>query len=1031
MMRPWNQVDTKLQLYPAHRFVAPLWCAFSLRCFFITYNDSSLHCIWQSIVAPTSQQPSCKGALLKRSNIVMSSLWRDLWVDSSAYVCLIAVALMVVVSELPPVQLFAERSGGLLLTHLLLEMFAVVVSVLVVIVAFQTLGDDQNRSANILVFAFTVVAGVDVVHAFSFEGMPDFLTPASTNKAIFFWLVGRSTELLAMVFVLARIEPSGQRWQWLVLALLVAFSAILIGNYHLDRLPVLFVPGQGVTAFKAWFEYLLFAGNVVVAICLYQQSRQSGSMKLRYLAVGSFLIGVGELAFTDYGSTSEVSNVLGHVYKVIAYTYVFRAIFLQVVRQPYHQLKVSEQRLREKEDEYDALVTNLPVRVARLDTLLRYRYISPMLERSIGLPSSEIVKRGVADFLPSKLVEVVQPHLVAALGGNTVDFEYSFFQKNGRQLQQSITVVPERSSAGDVVGVLAIVTDVTERSVAQLRLAESTREVGELKAALDAHAIVAVTDAQGVITRVNDKFCSISKYPRSELIGKTHRIINSAHHPKGFFKDLWATISGGEVWNGEICNRAKDGSLYWVYTTIVPFVGKDGVPEQYIAIRADITKRKEAEQEAQRMAFHDVLTGLPNRRLMSERVHQAIVRAEREKHHSALMLMDLDHFKEINDTLGHAQGDELLRQVAERLRISVRQTDTVARLGGDEFVVLLDDLGGGLESATAHAGDLGDKIRETLAQPYELHGERVTSTPSIGVVLFRGVQDDAEELLKQADLALYKAKEAGRNRLRFFDPTLQDDINNRSALLRDLRVALDEGQMRLYYQPVVDKNRQVVGVEALVRWAHPARGLVPPVTFIPLAEQTNLILPIGNWVLDSACAQIKAWEEDPIRSAWTVAVNVSARQFYEAEFVANVERALSRAGADPRCLRLELTESLLQSDLEGTITKMHTLGRQGVRFSLDDFGTGYSSLSYLKRLPLDQFKIDKSFVNDILTDPNDAAIAKTILALAASLDLGVVAEGVENAAQFDLLVSYGCEGFQGYLFSKPVPVDSLPTGQFM
>jgi predicted signal transduction protein with EAL and GGDEF domain len=359
----------------------------------------------------------------------------------------------------------------------------------------------------------------------------------------------------------------------------------------------------------------------------------------------------------------------------------------------------------------------------------------------------------------------------------------------------------------------------------------------------------------------------------------------------------------------------------------------------------------------------------------------------------------------------------------------VRQADTVARLGGDEFVVLLDDLGGGLDSATAHAGDVGEKIHETLASTYELHGERVTSTPSIGVVLFRGTQDDPEELLKQADLALYKAKEAGRNRLRFFDPSLQDDINNRSSLLRDLRLALDEGQMRLYYQPVVDKSRHVVGVEALVRWAHPKRGLVPPATFIPLAEQTNLILPIGKWVLDTACAQIRTWEDDPIRSTWTVAVNVSARQFYEAEFVANVERALSRAGADPRRLRLELTESLLQSDLEGTITKMHTLGRLGVRFSLDDFGTGYSSLSYLKRLPLDQFKIDKSFVNDILTDPNDAAIAKTILALAASLELGVVAEGVENAAQFELLVSYGCEGFQGYLFSKPVPVESLPTGQ--
>ncbi|MDP3519699.1 MAG: MASE3 domain-containing protein [Hydrogenophaga sp.] len=278
-------------------------------------------------------QPNSKTAR-SRDDFVATGLWRDLISDSSAYVCLIAIALMVVVSELPPLQIFAERSGGLLLTHAMLEMFAIIVSVLVVIVAFQNLDDAQNRSANILVFAFTVVAGVDLVHAFSFEGMPDFLTPASTAKAIFFWLVGRSIELLAMMFILARVELPGQRWQWLGLALLATLSALLIGNYHLHRLPETFVPGQGVTPFKAWFEYLLFAGNLVVAILLFHQSRESESVKLRYLAVGSFIIGVGELAFTDYGSTSEVSNVLGHVYKVVAYVYVFRAIFLITVRQP-------------------------------------------------------------------------------------------------------------------------------------------------------------------------------------------------------------------------------------------------------------------------------------------------------------------------------------------------------------------------------------------------------------------------------------------------------------------------------------------------------------------------------------------------------------------------------------------------------------------------------------------------------------------------------------------------------------------------
>jgi diguanylate cyclase (GGDEF)-like protein/PAS domain S-box-containing protein len=593
-----------------------------------------------------------------------------------------------------------------------------------------------------------------------------------------------------------------------------------------------------------------------------------------------------------------------------------------------------------------------------------------------------------------------------------------------RHIQSNATVF--RNADGKPTRMVGTNQDITERERVQQQLVDSLREVGELKAALDAHAIVAVTDARGVITRVNDKFCSISQYPRSELIGLTHQIINSGYHPKSFFEDLWMTISRGQVWNGEICNRAKDGSLYWVYTTIVPFIGADGVPLQYIAIRADITKRKEAEQEAQRLAFHDELTGLPNRRLMRDRLTQAISGAARESLYGALLLMDLDNFKDVNDTLGHAQGDELLRQVSARLLRGVRNSDTVARLGGDEFVVLLGDLAQDLEIASVRAGDLGEKMRETLAYPYDLNGQLVNTTPSIGIVLFHDTSDDPDELLKQADMALYRAKEAGRNRLSFFDPALQAEITARALLVRDLRHALERNEMRLYYQPVVDSEGRILGVEALVRWQHPTRGVVPPVHFIPLSEQINLIQPIGQWVLQTACAQLAQWAVHPARAHWTMAVNVSERQFNDPDFVGKVERAIDQSDADARLLRLEITESMLHDDLNLTMSKMHALRRRGVKFSLDDFGTGYSSLSYLKKLPLDQLKIDKSFVDDVLTDSNNASIVRTILSLATTLDLSVVAEGVETRAQRDFLADCGCRGFQGYLFSRPVPVEQLP-----
>lgn len=947
---------------------------------------------------------------------------RENWVFS---ICTVAVALLLGVTFLPSIELYSGHIGHMLAVHLMLEMFSTIVSLLVVIMALNMTQRSGDDIAKTLIYGFTVIAGADLIHALTYDGMPALLTESSTQKAIFFWLSGRCFELFAMVLLAARARLPGSPLIWLTMGLLTITTLFFIGTFALDQLPVTFVPGIGVTPFKAFVEYGLCAGYLAVAAWLFLQYRIDPQVRSLYLAAACFIMGLGELGFTSYVAPSDFINLFSHLFKIAAFGFVYLAIFLIGWREPYQLLVQSERQLRDREFELDTLLSNIPVGVFRLDCELRYRYINPAHEVSLGGRHTLAVGRHIDDIMPVQFLHLLRPRIIEALAGSRVEFDYEYIDEKGTQIYCAAMLVPDLNVDGSIEGVVVIVSDTTIREIARRQVLTSWREVCELNAALDAHAIVAVTDANGVITRVNDKFCVISQYSRSELIGKTHRLINSGHHPKSVFIDLWKKVSGGEVWSGELCNKAKDGSLYWVYTTIMPFLGADGVPLQYIAIRADITARKNAEQEAQRLAFHDELTGLPNRRLMRDRLKHAIAFAARESRYGALLLLDLDNFKDVNDTWGHAQGDELLREVSNRLLSGLRQADTVARLGGDEFVLLLSDLGSDLEKASIHAGDIGDKIRESLARPYDRNGETVNMSTSIGVVLFLSADSDLDELLKQADMALYSAKAAGRNRLSFFDPALQTEITSRALLLRDLRQGIERDELRLFYQPIVNTERRILGVEALVRWQHPELGLVPPSRFITLAEQTSLIHPIGLWVLQTACAQLAQWAHQPDCAHWTVAVNVSERQFNDPEFVCIVERAIDQSGADARLLRLEITESTLHADLNNTLYKMNALRRRGVEFSLDDFGTGYSSLSYLKKLPLNHLKIDKSFIDDVLSDPNDSAIVRTILALARNLDLHVIAEGVETDAQMDFLVNCGCAAFQGYLFSRPVPVEPL------
>ncbi len=534
-------------------------------------------------------------------------------------------------------------------------------------------------------------------------------------------------------------------------------------------------------------------------------------------------------------------------------------------------------------------------------------------------------------------------------------------------------------------------------------------------------------DAQFRFVRVDGDSEVALSVPQAQYLGKTRWDSNVEGVSPAQWEAHRATLEAHQVFHDFEMQRPRpDGTPMWVSISGVPIFDEAGTFVGYRGTGREISARKKAEAEIERLAFYDSLTGLPNRRLLIDRLSHAVASSARHLGYGALLFIDLDNFKVLNDTRGHHMGDELLKQVASRLADCVRTIDTVARLGGDEFVVMLEELGTGELEAGAQAAAVGKKVLAALNQHFDLGGQPHHSSPSIGVTLFFDRQQSVDELLQRADLAMYQSKAAGRNTLRFFDPVMQAAASERAVLEADLRDALEQRAFLLHYQPVVDENGKMTGVEALLRWRHPTRGMVFPGEFISVAEQAGLILPLGQWVLAAACDQLVAWNSRAATRRLNIAVNVSARQFRHPDFTPQLLELLRLSGANPYRLKLELTESMLLSDFEDVTVKMSELRSIGVNFALDDFGTGYSSLSYLKRLPLDQLKIDQSFVRDVLTDPNDAAIARTILSLASSLDLSVVAEGVETAGQRDFLLRCGCKAFQGYFFGRPVPVAELP-----
>jgi diguanylate cyclase (GGDEF)-like protein/PAS domain S-box-containing protein len=858
-------------------------------------------------------------------------------------------------------------------------------------------------------------------HALSDTVFAELIPFSPQENQISISLIGRGIELalLSLILVTRPIKTGG------AIVCLLSIASAVVGILFPFFFATLISAPEAV-AVKAHPGSLYFAVGALLAGAYSNiLFHRDGRAILLAPSLATSAIAMSEVLLVSAVGNHELSTLFSNFLRFSLYLIFAQFIAESLKPDMTQHMKALKLRLRKYRHEYELMFNSVPIGLAQFSEghglVCANRKYKSLFSKNANITRGanflEAIPQYWRDALRSAPKEVhdnerIELNIYRSGSGSEVHF-------NG------ITV--SRFNSEGHYGFLLTATDGAEYKIAAKSAAESAKKLDDIKRALDAHAIVAITDGRGVITEVNEKFCEISQYSQHELIGNTHQIINSGHHPREFFADLWNTISMGHVWNGEICNKAKHGGLYWVGTTIVPFIGPSGVPVRYIAIRADITKRKNTEEKIRWLAYHDELTRVPNRRHIEKKLELTLANPKMGNVFGAVLLIDIDNFKEINDSLGHAIGDELLVTAANRIAVLINAPDSFARMGGDEFLVLLDNVGENESKAIANAEKVSETIMNSLRQDYLIGDHRITSSVSVGVAKFQRKIDTASELIKRADIALYKAKEDGRSQSASFTQSLQSDIDNRTVLLRELRTALQNNELHLNYQVIVGKDLRIVGAEALIRWRSPSLGNISPAVFIPIAEKANLIIPIGEWVLCQACRQLKKWESDLVRSDWAISVNVSARQFREQNFADRVISVVEASGADPTKLKLELTESMLHTDIDGTIRKMKRLRDIGIQFSLDDFGTGYSSLSYLKKLPLDQLKIDRSFVSDVAKDQNDAAIVRAIIALAKSLELNVVAEGVETIEQVEFLKSHDCHSYQGYFFGRPTASDMLPV----
>ncbi|MEB0029405.1 EAL domain-containing protein [Undibacterium sp. RTI2.1] len=774
-----------------------------------------------------------------------------------------------------------------------------------------------------------------------------------------------------------------------------------------------------------WFIFMVTERQIdltfiVVATTIWSALRfgvtGATAIALASSAIAAFATANGRGPFTDPQTQSNLLILWAYMITVTMVTLLITALQAESV-QAAREVQDALQRINKVASRLPGLIMQYRIRA---DRSVSIPYASDAILGIFEVTQEQVVSDAMVLFQRIDSRDVENGTISLREATRTMSpwqNEFRFRRTDSKVRWLLIDGLPEREADGAMLW-HCFVSDITERKQTEkdVRIAAFTFESQEG---------IFVTDADWQILRVNHAFSKITGYDSDELIGQRIQRHYDKQQDKAFYDVLMEHLKEHQFWQGELWNRRKNGEFYPQMITVTAITDSRNEITNYVGSFTDISRHKGYEAEIRNLAFYDPLTQLPNRRLLMDRLQHLISISKRNESHSAILFIDLDNFKTLNDTRGHDAGDILLVETARRLQTCMRKCDTVARLGGDEFVVVLEELSHTRDEAIQQTDRIAEKIRQVLSQPYAIMDFEHHGSSSIGACLFQGNDVTVKDLFKRADTAMYEAKTSGRNAVRFFDPAMQAILVVRMMLESNLRLALAQNQFQLYYQVQVNSDGKLIGAEALLRWIHPDRGFISPADFIPLAEETGLIIPIGLWVMETACAQIKLWEAHEDSRHLSLAVNVSAKQFKQADFVEAFTEIVHRHGIDPTRLKIELTESTVLDNVDATTEKMHQLKKLGISFSMDDFGTGYSSLAYLQRLPLNQLKIDQSFVRDLSDDENDATIVRAIISLGVNLGLNVIAEGVETDAQRSFLIQHNCLAFQGYLFSKPLPLDGF------
>jgi diguanylate cyclase (GGDEF)-like protein/PAS domain S-box-containing protein len=933
--------------------------------------------------------------------------------------------------------------------HTLFETFSISIATLVFAIGWNSYTQQTTPALLALSTGFLGVALLDFGHLLSYAGMPDFVTPSSPEKAIVFWLAARF--IAAVSLLAAALLPWKRQWSEgrrypLIGATLLATAAVFgVTLWFPETLPHTFIPGQGLTPIKLYAEYVLVLLYGGAAVAFYWRRRRPSTLDVPRLIVAAVAIAISELCFTLYFSVYDLSNAAGHVYKVIGYWYLYRAIFVTSVHHPYDALNQSQWDLWTEKERMRVTLLSIGDGLIATDTGGRVTLMNRAAERLTGWTLAEAQDKPVSDVFAIESVEtgqavdvpveqVLRDGQIVGLANHTV-----LVSRDGRRSHIADTAAPIRDRNGALHGVVLIFQDVTETYNSREALKES---LSLTKGVLESAACgVIATSLDGVVRVFNREAEQITGYSAGEMLEQPSSALLRLHDAEelraeaeqvsqalqrpikpDFEVFVAATRENGLPEQREWTCVRKDGARRLVSLVVSVLRDSGGVVRGYLAIMLDVTEKKRAERQIERLAYYDPLTDLPNRRLLLESLGQALRTGRRTGRVGALLFLDLDHFKNLNDARGHTAGDALLRQLAQRLSGVLRKGEMVSRLSGDEFVILLPDLGADQTEAASAAHQVADKLRLAVALPFHLDQQDYSLFASVGLTVFpKTPVETVDDILIQADSAMYAAKDSGRNSVREFDPLMRADAEARLRLEQDLRKAVEGGEFTLFLQPQTTADGALIAAEALVRWNHPTRGLVAPGAFIAVAENSGLILPLGDWILAEACRILRRLED--AGSSCHLSVNISPRQFRQSNFCATVIDIMNQTRVNPRRLTLEITEGIAIDDVHDTVAKMRELSACGVSFSLDDFGTGFSSLSYLKQLPVSELKIDRSFIQDVDGNSHNAELVEMILGIADRLGLRTVAEGVETAEDRDFLKERGCAVFQGYYFSRPIPVD--------